>query len=278
MTALRASSTTRTIVEPIHGFWKSIWELAMKAPTYAPIIPTPQGWLSATGLASMGSKIESHFRWEAQNTGTTFWQNLVWWNPDALMNRLDRTLNTHATNTTTRENWEALRESIRELWPVLLQAGAERNRAIERINQRLGLDIDLWSDRDPARIAQEIQRALWESWHRITAPEMLNLWAISTFIATTTWEETPPPGGPTPTTIDITSNTTISPLVSGWRIGADEPTRTANAATIAGEIRTILWASNTVERAEVERRLTGIWITETDDINAIIIALWDKVV
>jgi len=40
MAALGASKTTKAIVEPIAAFGKSVGELAAKAPTYAPIIPT----------------------------------------------------------------------------------------------------------------------------------------------------------------------------------------------------------------------------------------------
>ena len=47
MAALKSSTITWTVVEPIAQFGESIWKLAMKSPQYAPIFP---GWLSAQWL------------------------------------------------------------------------------------------------------------------------------------------------------------------------------------------------------------------------------------
>ena len=41
MAALKQSQTTEQITEPIRAFGNSVGEIAMKAPTYAPIIPSP---------------------------------------------------------------------------------------------------------------------------------------------------------------------------------------------------------------------------------------------
>jgi malonyl CoA-acyl carrier protein transacylase len=41
MSALQKSEITKAVVEPIAAFGKSVGELAAKAPSYAPIIPTP---------------------------------------------------------------------------------------------------------------------------------------------------------------------------------------------------------------------------------------------
>jgi len=55
MAALWASKTTKAIVEPIAAFGKQVWDLAAKAPTYAPIIPTWAGWMqSAASLKTIG--------------------------------------------------------------------------------------------------------------------------------------------------------------------------------------------------------------------------------
>jgi len=51
MAALWASNTTKAIVEPIAQFGKSVWDLAAKAPTYAPIIPGP--WWTMQSAASL---------------------------------------------------------------------------------------------------------------------------------------------------------------------------------------------------------------------------------
>jgi hypothetical protein len=80
MAALGASETTKSIIEPIAKFGGSIWDLAAKAPTYAPIIPTgwwPGSWLSVTWLSSFWSKIEQSARWEAQSRWSTFADNFI---------------------------------------------------------------------------------------------------------------------------------------------------------------------------------------------------------
>lgn len=82
MAALWASKTTKTIVEPIAAFWKSVWDLAAKAPTYAPIIPTggwPGTWMSVTGLSAMWSRIEQWIRSEAQTRWSDFANRIMPW-------------------------------------------------------------------------------------------------------------------------------------------------------------------------------------------------------
>ncbi len=75
MSALWASKTTKAIVEPIAQFWKSVWELAAKAPTYAPIIPTGN-WKSmwVAGLQTFGSNIAWWIDQQAKQRGTEFAQ------------------------------------------------------------------------------------------------------------------------------------------------------------------------------------------------------------
>ena len=47
MAALGTSKTTGAIVKPIADFGKSVGDLAAKAPTYAPIIPTGSGGMQS---------------------------------------------------------------------------------------------------------------------------------------------------------------------------------------------------------------------------------------
>jgi len=79
MAALKWSKVTEKVVEPFAQFWKSIWDLAMKAPTYAPIIPSPTGWMmSPTALKSLWSWIEQHFRSKAQTRWSDISERLFW--------------------------------------------------------------------------------------------------------------------------------------------------------------------------------------------------------
>jgi len=70
MAALKSSTITWNIVEPIAWFWKSIWELAMKSPQYAPIF-----WgMSANGLWQAGTMVKQHYSNKSIKTGTD-WVN-----------------------------------------------------------------------------------------------------------------------------------------------------------------------------------------------------------
>jgi hypothetical protein len=72
MAALWASKTTKAIVEPIQAFWKSVWDLAAKAPTYAPIIPAP-GWMqSAASLQKIWSTLQGNMSAEASKRASSF--------------------------------------------------------------------------------------------------------------------------------------------------------------------------------------------------------------
>lgn len=63
--ALNKSSLTREIVKPFESFWQSIGSLAMKAPTYAPILP---GGMSAQGLSTFWSNVNQHYLSKAQKS------------------------------------------------------------------------------------------------------------------------------------------------------------------------------------------------------------------
>lgn len=78
MSALWASKTTKAIVDPIAAFWKSVWDLAAKAPTYAPIIPTWSGkWMWVAGLQTFGSNIAWWIDQKAKQRGTDFAQGVT---------------------------------------------------------------------------------------------------------------------------------------------------------------------------------------------------------
>ena len=55
MAALRSSSITSQITQPIHDFGKSVWWLAQKAPMYAPVF----GWQSMQSMNTISWKLQS---------------------------------------------------------------------------------------------------------------------------------------------------------------------------------------------------------------------------
>ena len=59
MAALQSSNITKQIVEPIKQFGDSVWQLAAKAPTYAPVF----GGQSMESLRSAWSTLSSSIAW-----------------------------------------------------------------------------------------------------------------------------------------------------------------------------------------------------------------------
>lgn len=79
MAALRSSEATKAIIEPIHKFGTDVWQLAAKAPTYAPIIPTGNGMISAQSLPMISNSIRASMDESARERGTSFMENAWIW-------------------------------------------------------------------------------------------------------------------------------------------------------------------------------------------------------
>lgn len=108
MAALRSSETTRAVVEPIAAFWKSVWELAAKAPTYAPIIPTWSGWMQS---AQSLQRLWWNFTAAVQNTSTDRAKDFmdwygIWWEASKLTAEAKKI----ATNIERLSLWDGKRE------------------------------------------------------------------------------------------------------------------------------------------------------------------------
>lgn len=79
MAALEKSKITGAIIEPIKSFGTSVWQLAMKAPQYAPILPMP-GWpQSAESLKNIGSTVSSAFSSQQTDKSTKFVKDYIPW-------------------------------------------------------------------------------------------------------------------------------------------------------------------------------------------------------
>lgn len=78
MAALRSSEITEAVVKPIYDFGTQVWQLAAKAPMYAPIIPTWSGGMSAATAMSVGKQGISYAEWMPnQNASEFIWNK--WW-------------------------------------------------------------------------------------------------------------------------------------------------------------------------------------------------------
>lgn len=69
MVALKSSSITASVTDPIAKFGDSIWELIKKAPTYAPILP---GWLSTSWLQQIWWQANTYFQNKASDKARDF--------------------------------------------------------------------------------------------------------------------------------------------------------------------------------------------------------------
>ncbi len=78
MAALKSSTITANVVQPIASFWESIWKTAMKLPQYAPVFP---GWQSAASMQTIWSNISWSFE-SAQNRKWTDFYNKTFGNWD----------------------------------------------------------------------------------------------------------------------------------------------------------------------------------------------------
>ncbi len=75
MAALKWSETTGKIIAPIEQFGTSVWKLVASAPSYAPIIPTGSGGLSAQSLPTLSQQATTFVGDSARKRGVGFLEN-----------------------------------------------------------------------------------------------------------------------------------------------------------------------------------------------------------
>ncbi len=81
--ALRTSKITSKIVEPIEQFWTQVWQLVMKSPMYAPIIPTGSGkMMSISSAQKVLSTGQSYLETGASGKANEFMKNNKWFGMD----------------------------------------------------------------------------------------------------------------------------------------------------------------------------------------------------
>ena len=113
MAALNSADITKSAVEPIYNFGTKMWEMAMNAPKYAPIIPTPNWPTSASWMAAWMSTIQQTFQKYWQNSqnflkNTPFWSQ---WEIVKEQNNLKNIINNY-------DNWNQ-QKAIEWLWKFL---------------------------------------------------------------------------------------------------------------------------------------------------------------
>lgn len=76
LAALSKPETTKSVVEPIKKFGETVWQTAMKLPTYVPILP---GWLSASSLEAFGRSWASALEQYGRRPWEEWGEKLFWW-------------------------------------------------------------------------------------------------------------------------------------------------------------------------------------------------------
>ena len=111
--SLSTAKVTEAIIKPIADFWRSVWSLVAKSPTYAPILPW---WTSAAWLWRMWNLLESKantiWTWMMPDFAKSFlW---TWWSAWDVVKIDERSLNAIQTNKTWVDinTQQALKEAI----------------------------------------------------------------------------------------------------------------------------------------------------------------------
>jgi hypothetical protein len=162
MAALRHSETTKQITSPIAEFGKSVGQLAAKAPTYAPIIPTPGGGsgLSAAGLQSLWATIAGSAESSAKQRGTDFAQWLT--NPSEATKQYQ---NANNVAITTPANSAAEVRKILWIWDSdKLSNDQNWLEALSKHLNNMKTDSKFWFT-DQAKADELIQALEWAKWN-----------------------------------------------------------------------------------------------------------------
>lgn len=282
MAALKASHTTEQITNPIREFGNSVWDLAMKAPTYAPIIPTPDGkWLSAAGLASAGSQFKSAVAGQQTSRWSEFGTNMArnLWVVDSATSQLTNSMSRFSdsldgANTSTAVRTDALRTLMSNTSASDLATNRQMKREFNQFMERMfgaaftadmaqnittasqwNLDVRL---RDIFREISATDATAVNNVFGSAQPTSEDIMAILRGGSNTTDERIDPSGTDTPAP-GVGSN--INVTVQGIT--------TANAAERAQAF------DGTIRASDLRTRLESEWITAQADQNAIIDAFTD---
>lgn len=281
MAALKSSKTTEAIVQPIAKFGEDVWNLAAKAPTYAPILPASIGgsaaWLSAM-WSSLTSAIDSHYRWQWNDRWADFARNILWdttpasdlrnatarhewwverWDSGAIRSTMSELIS-RTTNENIR-NQDFRRQFLRDLRNIFWgEIDERRARALETASNPEAFAQALseilrneWSREwfDTTRLTP-IQWALWGTLGSMDAREVMRIFGIGE------WTPDPAPDpDPTASPTDITINPTN---VRNVTVDASWAVSNIDA------LRTEIWSENLTPANETRIRTLLRWLEDGD--------------
>jgi len=286
MAALKQSKITENVVSPFEDFWKSIGSLAMKAPTYMPIIPTGSGMMSAASLGSAGQSFQSTIAWEYSTKWSRFWQDAaknMFWIWDDMLNKLDELIK--KPYTTQSDIQKGMKEWLQSI-------DADRFKNDPNVKNKLAdLFQKLWAEtwlitkiksaKDANELSQVLQKSSSTDWKspeaKDAARNFLNNKTPAEIEALIWWSGSP---GPTPTpptpwnwpqTININTGTAQAPVNTSVNINLVNGKVQLDAGKKIEDTFSAL--RQNVTEVDFKQALKDKWVTE-DEINKIINDLW----
>lgn len=278
MAALKQSEITSTVSAPFDDFGKSIWQLAMKAPTYAPIIPTGSGMMSAQGLSTAGqsfsSAIHNEYTWQWSKFWSQMAKNMWFWN-QALSDIKEILSKQYATDQDKRNWMNDLLSKIdsTQLWDSGYRS--ELAKAFKHLwataDLETAIKVEGTSKEQLARILdQKWEERWWDNWQKWAG--WLFVWKSAEQIASMIWrwwsaEVNPTPSQQLPSSITRDVNTPWKYDVWKWlnktTINVTNNGKNLNQDDIIS-LATALQATRNENDGEnkVKQILTSMWITD----------------
>lgn len=288
MAALGASKTTKSVVEPIAAFGKSVWELAAKAPTYAPIIPTGNGKerMSAAGLWRFGSTLKSWIEWKAIERGGSFAQEIVWggWETARLNNSLNTLNNTIRDGGSDRDVAQEFKTAIHETkGNEAALRWANFKETLTNMGKRYGFEVDLNSDKWIAKAVDESMAKLEKKWVRLDfelGDTQNNVWDLIDIADLSkrikTWSSTNV-SSKVSNTINMNLATTGLIKESTWKLEwSTEDERVNNANSIASQVIAKNREDGAITEEAFKKTISEKLHDDDDGINTIITAIKEE--
>lgn len=289
MAALKSSKVTANVSEPFAQFGNSIWQLAMKAPTYMPIIPTGNGMMSAASLGSAWQSFQSTIAWEYSTKWSRFWQDAaknIFWIWDDMLNKLDELIK--KPYTTQSDIQKGMQEWLQSI-------DSDRFKNDPNVKNKLAdLFKELWAEtwlitkikwaKDVNELSQILQKSSSADWKtdnaKAAARTFLNSKSPADIEALIWWgrwtwpNPTPPP--PTPwnwqQTININTWTTQAPVNTAVDINLSNWVLQLESGKTYEKIFDSM--KGKVKKADFEKALRDKWVSEAE-INKIVTELKD---
>lgn len=164
MSALKQSSITANVTDPISQFWDQIGKLVAKAPTYAPILP---GGMSAQWLSQVWSSAKTYYENKSIKTWSDFLKrNDLFQSEDVNKNTNSKmaynTLNNQPDGTPSNDSLKQAVSAIKDYHNTKdLSEDSDAKKLVQLLWSKLGLkDLKVWNEAEIKTSLLEIDKKL----------------------------------------------------------------------------------------------------------------------